>query len=75
LYNTLLLIEKSQILDINQETSALDFLIQPVRWEIQPFAFYKVDESYNLGREATLNVVHDIQNSIDKFNSSNNALK
>ena len=75
LYNTLLLIEKSQKLGINQEISSCDILIQPVRWEIKPFAFYKVDESYNLGREATLNVVPDILDAIDQFCSSNNGLK
>jgi predicted acylesterase/phospholipase RssA len=46
------------------EAEAPDFLIEPLRGEIKPLRFKKVEESYNLGRTATLRVIDNIARRI-----------
>jgi len=67
LYKTLILIEQNQKIDIKQKISRADFIIEPVHNEIKPFDFYKVDEGYDLGREATLLVIDNIVQKINNF--------
>jgi len=61
LAKTLLIIEKNQ--KINQEDLERvkpDFIIKPIHNEIGPFDFYRVNEGYNLGRKAALEIIDKI---------------
>jgi NTE family protein len=60
LYRTFILIEKNQKFNIDKNNPDVDFIIEPVDREIKPFDFYKADEGYELGRKATLEIIHDI---------------
>jgi predicted acylesterase/phospholipase RssA len=54
--NTLYIVAKYH----EEETEKPDFLIEPLRGEIKPLHFRKVEEGYKLGRTATLRIIDDV---------------
>jgi NTE family protein len=60
LLHTLLIIEQNQKIEPYWKNSKPDFIIEPVRNEIKPFDFYKVNEGYELGRRAALEIIDEI---------------
>jgi NTE family protein len=54
--NTLSIVAKYR----KAETEEPDFLIEPLKGEIRPLHFRKVEEGYRLGRSAALRVIEDI---------------
>jgi len=64
IFRTLLLIENNQGIGEGYDESLVDFTIEPVGNEIKPFDFYKVDEGYKLGREATEKIIDRIKERV-----------